>query len=336
MHPPDLPPGQQWAAAGKWPQVGERAPAAGPEAWTVRVQGEVQRPLELPLQQLLAWPQVELTLDVHCVTRWSQAGLRFAGIPLADVLALAAPTPAARFVSYTARSTRGHSTSLPLADALALGTLLATSAAGQPLAPCHGGPLRVVTPGRYFYKSLKWLEQIELLHDDRLGYWESQAGYHNQADPWREQRYLAPGLSRQEVAAVLALRDWSGRDLRSIDAAGRQLDGLLARGALLRDADFRSASLVGACFDKANLSNAHCQRANLARATFTGADVEGANFAGADLRGADFRQAALLAATFAEPGCEALIDGQTRFDAAALDALAPLQARWLAARLGEP
>src|SRR5205085_4547294 len=141
-----------------------------------------------------------------------------------------------------ARSERGHSTSLPLADALALDTLVALTHEGAPLEPIHGGPVRTVVPERYFYKSVKWLERIELLAEDRLGYWEAEAGYHNNADPWLEQRYMAPNLDRLLVSSLLAARDFSNLDLRSIHAAGMDLRGLNARNSLLRDANLRGAN----------------------------------------------------------------------------------------------
>jgi hypothetical protein len=258
-------------------------------------------------------------------------GVRFGGVLLADVLSAAMPLATARYVSFVAHSDRGHSTSLPLADALGLGVLLATEAEGRPLATEHGGPVRVVTPGRYFYKSLKWLRRIELLAEDRLGYWEATAGYHNRGDPWREERYVAAALGREEVRRVLVARDFAGRDLRSIDAAGHALDGLDARGALLRDADFQNARLAGADFSGANLSNARFNGADLAGARFADADVEGADFCGADLRGADFRGASLFGATFIAGESAARIDAATRFSPERLDDLAAEQAQFVSA-----
>ena len=209
---------------------------------------------------------------------------------------------------------------------------------GNPLPVDHGGPLRLIVPGRYFYKSLKWLERIELLAEDRLGYWEAESGYHNTADPWREERYMAPALDKQEAARLLAKRDFSGRNLRSIAAAGMDLAGLSARGALLRDADFSRANLRGACFDGANLSNARLVGADLRGATFLGADVEGADFTGADLRGADLTGASLFGATFCDesavPPCGATIDATLRVAPDQLDALTPPQAAFLRAALG--
>lgn len=326
-----LPPGQQLAAPDKWPTVGERSPRRDDAQWTVSIAGLVARPRVWTLEELTALPQVEAVIDIHCVTRWSKLGLRFRGVALATLVEQAQPKTEARYVSLVARSERAHSTSLPLADALALGTLLVLEAEGRPLATEHGGPVRTVTPGRYFYKSLKWLERIELLADDRLGYWEAETGYHNAADPWLEQRYMAPALTRAEMREVLATRDFRGRDLRSLAAADAALDGLRAAEALLRDADFRRASLVEADFEGANLSNGRLAGADLRRARFVAADCEGANFAGADLRGADFRGASLFGATFCETDAAgnavqpARFDAETRIDAAALEQLTPAQ-----------
>jgi DMSO/TMAO reductase YedYZ molybdopterin-dependent catalytic subunit len=336
---PRLPPGQQLAAPGKWPLVGERSPGPG-GAWRLAICGEVERPLEFDLAQLQALPQVRQTIDIHCVTRWSKLGMEFAGVSLDALLQRARPRPAAQYVSFVARSPRSHSTSLPLADAFRLETLVALEAKGQPLEEVHGGPLRVVVPGRYFYKSLKWVERIELLAADRLGYWESEAGYHNEADPWLEQRFLAASLTRQQMAEALAGRDFSGRELRGIDARGRDLTGLVARDALLRNADFRDCRLQHACFDGANLSNAHFERADLRGASFAAADVEGANFAGADLRGANFAGASLVGASFGGAEAQAQdaqlaakIDRSTLFDAASLDQLVPVEAEFVAAEI---
>jgi hypothetical protein len=277
---------------------------------------------------LRSLPQTEQSIDIHCVTRWSKLGMRFSGVPLAALLEGVAPDASAMFVSFVARSERDHSTSLPLSDALALGSLVALSVEGVPLEVSHGGPVRVIVPGRYFYKSLKWLERIELLAEDRPGFWESTAGYHNTGDVWREERYAAPAISRHEANALLARRDISRRDLRSLDARGCDLAGLLAVGSLLRDADFRDARLSGAKFDGANLSNAHFDRADLRACSFRGADVEGADFRGADLRGASLAEASLFGCTFrgGEEGAQgARIDASTSLDSAGLEALAPAE-----------
>lgn len=296
-----LPPGQQLASRGKWPQVGEPTPSDLPADWTVGVEGLVECRLQLDFADLQSLPYVEQRIDIHCVTRWSKPAMLFGGVLLRDLLQRAVLKPEAKFVSFVAHSARRHDTSLSLADALELETLLAWSVDGEPLAPDHGGPLRVVVPGRYFYKSLKWLRTVRLLATDELGYWEREAGYHNTADPWREQRYMAPSLTRFEMRAALKSKDFSGRDLRSLDCRGHDLAGLRAVRALLRDVDFRDCPLVGACFDGANLSNGKLQGADLRGASFRDADLEGADFRSADLRDCDFRGASLFGATF-QPG----------------------------------
>lgn len=327
MQPSQLPPGQQLASRGKWPKVGEPTPTNLPEDWTVTVAGLCRRPQTFSLDDLRRMPKVERAVDIHCVTRWTKLGMRFGGVLLSDLLTIVEPDPAARFVSFTAHSARRHDTSLPLADALDLETLVVWEVDGEPMPVEHGGPVRVIVPRRYFYKSLKWLREIDLTATDRLGFWEREAGYHNTADPQLEQRYMAPALSRLEVRAALKGRNFAGRELRSIDCRGHDLARLNARGAVLRDADFGGCPLTGADFAGANLSNARFQQADLLGASFASADVEGADFAGADLREADFRGASLFGATFisADPQHPTQLDASTQFDSTALDALMPEQ-----------
>jgi DMSO/TMAO reductase YedYZ molybdopterin-dependent catalytic subunit len=327
-----LPPGQQRVAPGKWPWVGERQAGPGPENWILEIAGRVARPRTFTLDDLAELDLVERAIDIHCVTRWSKLGVRFDGVLLSSLVKLVEPAPDAAFVSFVARSARAHSTSLPLAEALELGAMVALGCEGAPLPADHGGPIRMVVPGRYFYKSLKWLARIDFLAEDRLGYWEAEAGYHNRADPWREERYLAADLSKQQVARLLAARDFSGEALRSIDCRGRSLPGLLARGAILRDADFRQAELAGANFDGANLANAHFQDADLRGVSFVGADLEGTNFSGADLRGANLLEASLFGASFVEGDRRATVDDATRFPPTAHEFLTPEQADFLQQR----
>ena len=325
-----LPPGQQLVAPGKWPIIGEREPADDASPWSVSIGGSVEREETWTLDELRSMTQLERTVDLHCVTRWSKLGLPLGGVPLEELLAHAVPTSDAAFISFVARSERGHSTSLSLADARSLGVLLALECDGKPLPVEHGGPVRVIVPGRYLYKSLKWLTRIDVLAEDRLGYWESTAGYHNHADPLQEQRYIAAGVSVQEMRRLLATRDLSNRDLLGLAAAGHDLAGLVAREALLRNSNFAGCVLTGACFDRANLSNADFRGADLRRATFIGADLEGAELAGADLRGTDFTGAALTAASFQRPPLEAILDASTRFDKADLAGLMPAQLDFIA------
>jgi uncharacterized protein YjbI with pentapeptide repeats len=190
----------------------------------------------------------------------------------------------------------------------------------------------MVIPEKYFYKSLKWLERIDLLAEDRLGYWEREAGYHNGADPWLEQRYIVPNLDRKMIAEALGKRDFTSKTFQGLDARGLYLAGLKAHGALLRDANFQYVNLEQACFDSANLSNAHLEGSNLRNATFINADVEGANFRGADLRGANFTGASIFGTTFYPENIEASrcfgpsqIDCTTCIDEVAIDTLTPSQ-----------
>ncbi len=303
------------------------------------VNGEVKCPRVFSLDALLAMPKRELVVDIHCVTRWSKLAVRFQGVPLVNLITVVEPTKRARFVSFVARTERNHSTSLALDQALSLDCLVAFEAEGRPLATEHGGPVRLIVPQRYFYKSLKWLSRIELLAEDRLGYWERTAGYHNGADPWREQRYIASRISKGEAAAILTGRDLRRRKLLGLVAEGRDLAGLRAERSVLRDANFSDCSLVGACFDGANLSNAHFERACLQGASFRGADLDGANFAGADLRSACLLADSMVAASFSGPAVKspsaggAQFDESTQFATQLIEQLTPVQQAYVQAAL---
>lgn len=334
-----LPPGQQLVAPGKWPLVGERMPAAGAAPWIVSIGGLTKREACIPVDELRSFPQVEQVVDIHCVTRWSKLGVRFRGVTLAQFLQLAEPNIEAKYVSFVARSGRNHSTSLPLDTALRLKTLLALEVDGVPLPVEHGGPVRVVVPGRYFYKSLKWLNAIELLAEDRLGYWEANSGYHNEADPWLQQRYIPARLTPTDARRILATGDVRGQDLLGLPAAGMVLPGLQAQDALLRDADFRGCDLSAANFDGANLTNAHFDGANLQGASFRKADLEGAAFHGADLRGAQLLAASMVATSFCngeQPTSDTQIDASTVIKPALLEQLTPIQANFVLRMLSVP
>ena len=327
-----LPPNQQLVSPLKWPVMGEKSPTKSTAPWFVSVGGLVATPTRWSLDEINLMPRIEQIIDIHCVTRWSKLDARFSGIPLAVLLEQCSPLPQASFISFIARSEAGHSTSLPLHEALRLRALVALEYEGEPIDDMHGGPIRIVVPGKYFYKSLKWLERLELLEEDRLGRWEKEAGYHNIADPWLEQRYIVPNLDRRILHEALARRDFTGKDFHSLDATGLDLAGLKARGALLRATNFRHVNLESACFDNANLSNAHLEGSNLRNATFLEADVEGANFSGADLRGANFTGASLFGSTFVPEDVEGSrafdrtrIDQTTLIDEVGIEALTPTQ-----------
>ncbi|HEY8414942.1 MAG TPA: sulfite oxidase-like oxidoreductase [Thermaerobacter sp.] len=154
--------------------------------WDFRVWGEVERPVRLTWEELRRLPAREVVVDIHCVTRWSKLDTAWRGVPVARVLELAGVKPEARYVLVHADP--DYTTNLPLADLYRDDVLLAFEYDGRPLEPEHGFPLRLLVPHRYFWKSAKWIRGLELLRADRPGYWETR-GYHNEADPWKEERY---------------------------------------------------------------------------------------------------------------------------------------------------
>lgn len=334
-----LPPGQQLVASTKWPFVGEREPLRSNKPWTLEIAGLVDQPNTFSLDQLQQLPSTEMTVDIHCVTRWSRLGVNFRGVMLETLINQASTKSDCHFVSFIARSERKHSTSLSLDESIKLKTMIAYEVDGQPLPTEHGGPIRSIVPGKYFYKSVKWLEKIECLAEDRLGYWEAEAGYHNNADPWNEERYMAATLTKKEAVQLIESRDFSGRDLRSIDASNRDLSNLNARSALLRNANFKKSDLQHADFSSANLSNANLTNCNLNNARFVGTDLEGADMTGADLRRADLTGASLFGASFCleknDAGgflAPAKIDATTFIPQKASEFLTPIQLEFLQTR----
>jgi len=183
--PARLPPGQY--LTDKWPVLhAGSVPAADLATWTLRVFGEVEQEVELSWEQLGELPRSSTTQDIHCVTRWSRFDAQFEGVNWRELAKLVRPLPSARFV--IAHAEQGFTSNVPLSFLEDDDALLATDADGEPLTPDHGYPLRLVIPGKYFWKSAKWLRAIELSSVDRLGFWE-RYGYSNDADPWREERY---------------------------------------------------------------------------------------------------------------------------------------------------
>jgi DMSO/TMAO reductase YedYZ molybdopterin-dependent catalytic subunit len=187
-----LPPGQ--IITRKWPVLHYGAvPRVDLATWRFSVSGAVERPLTLSWKELEALPHRETVCDIHCVTRWSRYDNRFEGIPVQAVLQQAGPRPQARFVLVHAE--QGFTTNLPLDDLDRPANLLALHHDGEPLAPEHGGPVRLLVPHLYFWKSAKWVRGLELLEEDYPGFWE-QNGYHMRGDPWEEERYGRPDHAR--------------------------------------------------------------------------------------------------------------------------------------------
>ncbi|MFA5138096.1 MAG: sulfite oxidase-like oxidoreductase [Elusimicrobiota bacterium] len=185
MDPARLPPGQKKTE--QWPVVHAGGlPKIDPAAWRLRLFGLVQEERELDLQAFRSLPRVETLADLHCVEGWSRLDNRWDGVSASALLAMAKPRPEARFVIIHAEN--GWTTDLPLSDFAQPDVLFALSHDGKPLTPDHGGPVRLVVPRLYFWKSAKWVNGVELAAEDRPGYWELK-GYHIHGDPWKEERY---------------------------------------------------------------------------------------------------------------------------------------------------
>ena len=177
-----LPPGQ--VLTEKFPvlQFGQVPSYPDLSTWDFKVWGAVEKPLTLTWAEVRSLPARVVTLDIHCVTRWSRLDNVWEGVSVREVLDRAGVKPAARFVVAHGYDS-GWTTNLPLADVLAEDALFADTHDGQPLSADHGGPCRLIVPRLYAWKSAKWIKAIELTADDRPGYWE-QGGYHNHGDPW--------------------------------------------------------------------------------------------------------------------------------------------------------
>jgi len=185
LDPARLPPGQYLTE--KWPVLhAGSVPKTDLATWDFEVFGEVERPLTLTWDELREIPATEVTVDVHCVTRWSRFDARFRGVHWRELAKLVEPKPHARFV--VAHAEQGFTSNVPLEALEADDALLAYEADGEPLTPDHGWPLRLLVPSRYFWKSAKWLRGLELRSTDQPGFWE-RYGYHNDADYWEEERY---------------------------------------------------------------------------------------------------------------------------------------------------
>ena len=183
--PARLPPGQY--LTDKWPvlHAGD-VPEVDLATWTLELSGAVEEPVSLTYAQLRALPATEVTTDIHCVTRWSRFDAQFKGVHWSELAKLCKPKPSARFV--VAHAEQGFTANVPLAAIEDAQALVVYEADGEPLTPDHGGPVRLLVPSTYFWKSAKWLRGIELSASDKPGFWE-RYGYHNEADYWQEQRY---------------------------------------------------------------------------------------------------------------------------------------------------
>lgn len=180
-----LPPGQRLTQ--DWPVLDlGLSPNLQADDWSLQVAGAVQAPLKWSWTDFMAQPQIDVTRDIHCVTTWSRYDNTFTGVTARHLLDVVKPRPEAKFLMF--RSYDGYTTNVSLERFAAEDVLLAHSWQGQPLSRDHGGPVRVVIPQLYFWKSAKWLRAITFMEKDAPGYWELR-GYHDEGDPWREERY---------------------------------------------------------------------------------------------------------------------------------------------------
>src|SRR6187549_2015915 len=185
-----LPPGQ--SASIKWPVLHVGAPPRfDPATWDFKAGGLVESPLTLTWAEMIALPRRAVTTDFHCVTRWSTFDNRWEGIPFREILARARPKPEARYVmalGHVDEKRYGYSTNVPLADLDRDDVLLAMRRNGEDIDAEHGGPLRLLVPHLYAWKSCKWIRGLIFMAEDKAGYWE-EGGYHMRGDPFQEERF---------------------------------------------------------------------------------------------------------------------------------------------------
>ena len=156
------------------------------DRWSFTIQGLVRKPMNWTWDELMALPNREWVVDISCVTKWTKLDMRWRGISIDTLLEHVELDPTAAFV--IAYSDGGYTTNLPIGDVLNNQAFIAWEYDGKPLAPEHGGPARLVVPGRYFWKSAKWVRGLRIEAHDAPGFWES-LGYHNRGDQWLEERY---------------------------------------------------------------------------------------------------------------------------------------------------
>jgi DMSO/TMAO reductase YedYZ molybdopterin-dependent catalytic subunit len=180
-----LPPGQRLVR--DWPVLDLGAePDVTPERFRLDLVGAVAHRHSLRLEDFMALPQTDSVSDMHCVTQWSRYDNRWTGVSARTVLDLVQPRPEARHVVFQAYD--GYTSNVRRDQFAAPGVVLVHSWEGKPLTRAHGGPVRMLVPQLYLWKSAKWLRRIEFTISDHPGFWEAR-GYHNNGDPWQEERY---------------------------------------------------------------------------------------------------------------------------------------------------
>ncbi|HIW34256.1 MAG TPA: sulfite oxidase-like oxidoreductase [Candidatus Paenibacillus intestinavium] len=203
--PPELqhrvPPGQ--TVTDRFPILTEgEVPYYDMSTWSIKTFGEVDGIRSFSFDDLMQLPQTEITCDIHCVTRWSKLDTTWVGIKFSDLLPLLGVKPEAKYVMF--HGDNDYTANVPLADLARDNILLAHSFDGEPLTEKHGGPLRMVIPHLYFWKSTKWITGIEFMVEDQPGFWE-QNGFHNYGEPFAEQRFSGDGFDLPED-------EWHGKE----------------------------------------------------------------------------------------------------------------------------
>jgi len=180
---PRLPPGQ--TAVERIRPMGGTPGTATIADWSLRIHGEVERPVVLSYRELLELEQVQITCDIHCVTGWTLLDSRWSGVRLSTIMNKVKPRSRAGFIIFEAAA--GYTSNVPISEARKEDVILAHSFFDEKLPRAHGAPVRVVVPDRYLYKSAKWLQSVKISAVDEPGFYES-AGYSNSADPWKQER----------------------------------------------------------------------------------------------------------------------------------------------------
>ena len=181
-----LPPGQHTVEKLPVLDLGIQ-PRIGEEDWALEIGGEVENELRIDWKSLMKFNYVEEMSDFHCVTTWSKYDCKWGGFKMSEVLDEVRPNSDAEHVLLV--SYDGYTTNVPIEAVYSIRTLLATSLNGKPLSTKHGGPVRIIIPHLYAWKSTKFVKQIVFTNKMQLGYWEKR-GYSNTADPWREERFI--------------------------------------------------------------------------------------------------------------------------------------------------
>lgn len=181
----NVPPNQRVTARFPVLHVGS-VPKFDPESWDFVVEGLVENPMRLTFAEFLALPKAVKKSDFHCVEGWSRLGNDWEGVLFGTIANLAKPLKKAKYATIVTEG--GYTTSLPLKDLLDEDVLFAYRLDGESLLPDHGGPLRLVVPKKYAYKSAKWVRKLRFTEEQEIGYWEKR-GFSNTADPWKEERY---------------------------------------------------------------------------------------------------------------------------------------------------